>query len=87
MTDQPTDRPTDRPTDQPTDRPTDRHDDVPYLATIRESYWLVMSVIHKTQGELVAETGGTFYSSYFDNSKVIMFDDWIVSFLGKIFLQ
>ena len=29
--------------------------------------------------------GGMFDSSYFDNSKVIMFDSWKSSFLRKIF--
>ena len=32
------------------------------------------------------ETGGTFYLSYFDNSKVIMFDDCKVSFLRNFFV-
>jgi hypothetical protein len=29
------------------------------------------------------ETDGMIYNSYFDNSKVIMFDNWNVSFLRK----
>jgi len=33
--------------------------------------------------QIKRDTGGMFYSSYFDNSKVIMFDGWKVSFWGK----
>ncbi len=32
------------------------------------------------------ETGGMFYLSYFDNSKVIMFDDGTVSYLRIFFV-
>ncbi len=33
--------------------------------------------------QIKRDTVGMFYSSYFDNSEVIMFDGWKVSFWGK----